>query len=32
MLRNYPQLKKEDVIALKYAAEVLKEEKVHSLH
>jgi uncharacterized protein (DUF433 family) len=33
MLRNYPQLKKEDVIAaLKHAAEVLKEEKGHSLH
>jgi len=32
MLRNYPQLKKEDVIAaLKYAAEVLKEEKVYPL-
>ena len=29
ILRNYPQLKREDVTAaLKYAAEVLKEEKV----
>jgi uncharacterized protein (DUF433 family) len=32
MLRNYPQLKREDVVAaLKYAAEVLKEEKVYLL-
>jgi uncharacterized protein (DUF433 family) len=30
ILRNYPQLKREDVTAaLKYAAEVLKEEKVY---
>jgi len=32
ILRNYPQLKREDVTAaLKYAAEVLKEEKVYPL-
>jgi|YelNatPaOPRAMG01_1025707.scaffolds.fasta_scaffold174022_1 uncharacterized protein (DUF433 family) len=32
ILRNYPQLKREDVIAaLKYAAEVLKEERVYPL-
>jgi uncharacterized protein (DUF433 family) len=32
ILKNYPQLKREDVIAaLKYAAEILKEEKVYSL-
>ena len=32
LLGNYPQLKKEDVIAaLKYAAEVLKEEKIYPL-
>lgn len=32
ILKNYPQLKKEDVIAvLKYATELLKEEKVYSL-
>jgi uncharacterized protein (DUF433 family) len=31
-LRNYPQLKREDVVAaLKYAAEVLKEERVYPL-
>jgi uncharacterized protein (DUF433 family) len=29
-LRNYPQLKREDVVAaLKYAAEVLREERVY---
>jgi uncharacterized protein (DUF433 family) len=32
ILKNYPQLKREDVIAaLKYAIEVLKEEKVYPL-
>jgi uncharacterized protein (DUF433 family) len=32
ILKNYPQLKREDVIAaLKYAAEILKEEKVYPL-
>jgi len=32
ILRNYPQLKKEDVrAALKYVTEVLKEEKVYPL-
>ncbi len=32
ILRNYPQLKQEDISAvLKYAAEVLKEEKVYPL-
>ena len=32
ILRNYPQLKREDVAAaLKYAAEVLKEERVYPL-
>jgi uncharacterized protein (DUF433 family) len=32
ILKNYPQLKREDVIAaLKYATEVLKEEKVYPL-
>jgi uncharacterized protein (DUF433 family) len=32
VLENYPQLKREDVIAaLKYAAEVLKEERVYPL-
>ena len=32
ILRNYPQLRREDVTAaLKYAAEVLKEEKVYPL-
>ena len=32
ILKNYPQLKKEDVTAvLKYAAEILKEEKVYPL-
>ncbi|MCS7366911.1 MAG: DUF433 domain-containing protein [archaeon YNP-WB-062] len=32
ILENYPQLKKEDVIAaLKYAAEILKKEKVYLL-
>ena len=32
ILENYPQLKKEDIIAaLKYAAQVLKEEKVYPL-
>ena len=32
ILRNYPQLKREDVLAaLKYATEVLKEERVHPL-
>ncbi|RLE99469.1 MAG: DUF433 domain-containing protein [Thermoprotei archaeon] len=30
ILRNYPQLKREDVLAaLKYATEVLKEERVY---
>ncbi|MCK4313781.1 DUF433 domain-containing protein [Candidatus Bathyarchaeota archaeon] len=32
ILKNYPQLKKEDVTAvLKYASEILKEEKVYPL-
>jgi len=32
ILRNYPQLKREDVLAaLKYATEVLKEERVYPL-
>jgi uncharacterized protein (DUF433 family) len=32
ILKNYPQLKREDVIAaLKYVAEILKEEKVYPL-
>ncbi len=32
ILENYPQLKKTDIhAALKYAAEVLKEEKVYSI-
>ncbi|MCJ7559236.1 DUF433 domain-containing protein [Candidatus Bathyarchaeota archaeon] len=32
MLKNYPQLKKEDITAvLKYATEILKEEKVYPL-
>lgn len=32
ILNNYPQLKKEDVIAvLKYATEILTEEKVYPL-
>jgi uncharacterized protein (DUF433 family) len=32
VLENYPQLKREDVLAaLKYAAEVLKEERVYPL-
>jgi len=32
ILRNYPQLKREDVAAaLKYATEVLKEGRVHPL-
>ena len=32
ILRSYPQLKREDVAAaLKYAAEVLKEERVYPL-
>jgi uncharacterized protein (DUF433 family) len=32
ILENYPQLKKEDIIAaLKYAAQVLKEERVYPL-
>ena len=32
MLENYPQIKKVDIqAALKYAVEVLKEEKVHSV-
>ena len=32
ILENYPQLKKTDIHAsLKYAAEVLKEEKVYSI-
>jgi uncharacterized protein (DUF433 family) len=33
VLDEYPQLKREDVIAvLKYAAEMVKEEKVYPLH
>lgn len=32
ILKNYPQLKKEDITAvLKYATELLKEEKVYPL-
>jgi uncharacterized protein (DUF433 family) len=32
ILTNYPQLKREDVAAaLKYAAEILKEEKAYTL-
>jgi len=32
ILENYPKLKKEDIIAvLRYAAEILKEEKVYPL-
>jgi uncharacterized protein (DUF433 family) len=32
ILKNYPQLKREDVVAaLKYATEILKEEKVYPL-
>jgi uncharacterized protein (DUF433 family) len=32
ILKNYPQLKQQDITAvLKYAAEVLKEEKVYPL-
>jgi uncharacterized protein (DUF433 family) len=32
ILKNYPQLKKEDIIAaLKYAAEILKEERIYLL-
>jgi uncharacterized protein (DUF433 family) len=32
ILENYPQLKKEDILAvLKYATEILKEEKVYPL-
>jgi len=32
ILENYPQLKKEDITAvLKYATEILKEEKVYPL-
>lgn len=32
ILMNYPQLKKEDIIAvLKYATEILKEERVYPL-
>jgi uncharacterized protein (DUF433 family) len=32
ILKNYPQLKREDVAAaLKYAAEILKEEKAYTL-
>ncbi|MCC5998391.1 MAG: DUF433 domain-containing protein [Thermofilum sp.] len=32
ILENYPQLKKEDITAaLKYAAQVLKEERVYPL-
>jgi len=32
ILKNYPQLKREDITAaLKYATEVLKEEKVYPL-
>ncbi|MGD0494711.1 MAG: DUF433 domain-containing protein [Candidatus Bathyarchaeia archaeon] len=32
ILENYPQLKKEDItVVLKYATEILKEEKVYPL-
>jgi uncharacterized protein (DUF433 family) len=32
ILENYPQLKKEDILAvLKYTTEILKEEKVYPL-
>jgi len=32
ILKNYPQLKKEDIAAaLKYAVEILKEERVYTL-
>lgn len=32
ILENYPQLKREDIVAaLKYATEILKEERVYSL-
>jgi len=32
ILKNYPELKREDVLAaLKYAAEVLREERIHPL-
>jgi len=32
VLRNYPQLEREDVLAaLKYATQVLKEERVYPL-
>ena len=32
ILRNYPQLKKQDIdAALKYAAETLKQEKIYSI-
>jgi uncharacterized protein (DUF433 family) len=32
ILKNYPQLERKDVIAaLKYAAEILKEEKIYPL-
>ncbi|KPV64777.1 MAG: hypothetical protein AOA65_0844 [Candidatus Bathyarchaeota archaeon BA1] len=32
ILENYPQLRKEDIIAvLKYATEILKEERVYPL-
>lgn len=32
ILKNYPQLRREDVAAaLKYATEILKEEKVYTL-
>ena len=32
ILKNYPQLKREDVLAaLKYATEILKEERVYPL-
>jgi len=32
ILENYPQLKKEDIIAvLKYATEILKEERVYPI-
>jgi uncharacterized protein (DUF433 family) len=32
ILKNYPQLKREDVAAaLRYAAEILKEEKAYTL-
>jgi len=32
ILKNYPQLKREDLAAaLKYAAEILKEERVYTL-